>query len=403
MDFSIDDTITELTGLVRDMGEQLVTDDSLRELDARFGPGTESGGTDRDTARFHARFWDELVRAGVPAALAPERLGGAGLGVVGEALVLRELGRVLAPVPLSPAIRAAHLLDTAGLSDRAAAVAEGREIAAIGDGELRPEIEVDWAPIADVIVAPLRFPGHPALWISDVARARAADTMHIERTVPVDYSCAGIVSGLPMYLPLADKDPDVAPAPYEHSAGNSVISAPAAALEFDALRRRVHLAAYQWGVIEAALERTAAYATDRHQFGRPIGSFQAVAARLADGMIDVDAVRLSTLRAAYELDACNAEGAARETIARETESREITAAARSAVASAHFWACDAGHRLAHSAVHIHGGVGLDRSEPAHRYFLAAKANEFRLGGATRQLLDLGEVLATDGDPWEYSA
>ena len=43
MDFSIDDTITELTGLVRDMGEQLVTDDSLRELDARFGPGTESG------------------------------------------------------------------------------------------------------------------------------------------------------------------------------------------------------------------------------------------------------------------------------------------------------------------------------------------------------------------------
>ena len=48
-------------------------------------------------------------------------------------------------------------------------------------------------------------------------------------------------------------------------------------------------------------------------------------------------------------------------------------------------------------------MGLDRSEPAHRYFLAAKANEFRLGGATRQLLDLGNVLATEGDPWEYSA
>ena len=85
------------------------------------------------------------------------------------------------------------------------------------------------------------------------------------------------------------------------------------------------------------------------------------------------------------------------------QSVEITATARSAVASAHFWACDAGHRLAHSTVHIHGGVGLDRSEPAHRYFLAAKANEFRLGGATRQLLDLGNVLATEGDPWEYSA
>ena len=117
MDFSVDETLSELTGLVRDMGEQLVTDESLRELDARFGPGTESGGTDRDTARFHARFWDELVRAGVPAALAPESLGGAGLGVVGEALVLRELGRVLAPVPLSPAIRAAHLLNALGGCD----------------------------------------------------------------------------------------------------------------------------------------------------------------------------------------------------------------------------------------------------------------------------------------------
>ena len=78
MDFTIDDTTAALAALVRDMGEQLVTDESLRELDARFGPGTESGGTDKDSARFHARYWDELVRAGVPAALAPERPGGAG-------------------------------------------------------------------------------------------------------------------------------------------------------------------------------------------------------------------------------------------------------------------------------------------------------------------------------------
>ncbi|MBB1044819.1 acyl-CoA dehydrogenase, partial [Dietzia sp. DQ11-44] len=81
MDFHIDDTTRELSTLVRTMGEQLVTDDSLRELDARFGPGTEAdGGADHATARFHSRYWDELVRAGVPAALAPESLGGAGLG-----------------------------------------------------------------------------------------------------------------------------------------------------------------------------------------------------------------------------------------------------------------------------------------------------------------------------------
>ena len=363
MDFLVDDTTTELTGLVRDMGERLVTDESLRELDARFGPGAESGGTDRSTARVHSRFWEELVRAGVPAALGPESLGGAGLGVVGEALVMRELGRVLAPVPLSPAIRGAWVLEAAGLTDRAASVAEGREVAAVADGSAP---EADWAPVADVILRA----GDDGLRLAD----RGA--VQVERTVPVDFSCSGLVSG------------DLgAPTPL-----------PAGAAEYDALRHRVHLAAHQWGVVEAALERTAAYATTRHQFGRPIGSFQAVAARLADGLIDVDAVRLSTLRAAYELDACSSEPAGRKLFA-----IEITPAARSAVASAHFWACDAGHRLAHSAVHIHGGVGLDRSEPAHRYFLAAKANEFRLGGATRQLLDLGAVLATEGDPWEYSA
>ena len=388
MDFTVDDTTTELTGLVRDMGEQLVTDESLRELDARFGPGSESGGTNRENARFHARFWDELVRAGVPAALAPERLGGAGLGVVAEALVMRELGRVLAPVPLSPAIRAAHLLAAAGLEDRATAVAEGREIAAVADENLRPSAEVDWAPIADVIVSPAPSKEHSFLWVCDVATARAADTVRIERTVPVDFSCAGLVAGAPTYWPLADREPGATDTRYTFSEGNDIPPVPAEVIGLDALRRRVHLAAHQWGVIETALERTAAYATTRHQFGRPIGSFQAVAARLADGMIDVDAVRLSTLRAAYELDAC---------------SGQPGPTARSAVASAHFWACDAGHRLAHSAVHIHGGVGLDRSEPAHRYFLAAKANEFRLGGATRQLLDLGDVLATEGDPWEYSA
>ena len=403
MDFTVDDTTTELTGLVRDMGEQLVTDESLRELDSRFGPGSESGGTNRENARFHARFWDELVRAGVPVALAPERLGGAGLGVVGEALVMRELGRVLAPVPLSPAIRASHLLAATGLDNRAAAVAEGREIAAVADGNLRPSAEVDWAPVADVIVSPAPSKEHSFLWVCDVATARAADTVRIERTVPVDFSCAGLVAGAPMYWPLADRKPGATDTRYKFSEGNYIPPVPAEVIGLDALRRRVHLAAHQWGVIEAALERTAAYATTRHQFGRPIGSFQAVSARLADGMIDVDAVRLSTLRAAYELDACSATSDAGNPGQSDGSPVEITATARSAVASAHFWACDAGHRLAHSAVHIHGGVGLDRSEPAHRYFLAAKANEFRLGGATRQLLDLGAVLATEGDPWEYSA
>jgi 3-oxocholest-4-en-26-oyl-CoA dehydrogenase beta subunit len=66
-----------------------------------------------------------------------------------------------------------------------------------------------------------------------------------------------------------------------------------------------------------------------------------------------------------------------------------------AVATAKFWAADAGHRVAHTAVHVHGGVGIDLSYPVHRYFVAAKHYEFALGGATAQLRRIGAGLAGD--------
>jgi alkylation response protein AidB-like acyl-CoA dehydrogenase len=114
------------------------------------------------------------------------------------------------------------------------------------------------------------------------------------------------------------------------------------------------------------------------QFGRPIGSFQAVAQRLADAYIDVEAVRLTMWQAAWRLSAG---------LPCETE-----------VATAKFWAADAGHRVAHTAVHVHGGVGIDTDHPLHRYFVAAKRLEFALGGATTQLRRIGAALATAAEP-----
>ena len=131
--------------------------------------------------------------------------------------------------------------------------------------------------------------------------------------------------------------------------------------------------AYQYGVLDQALKLTAEYATERVQFGRPIGSFQAVAQRLADGYIDVKGVRLTLWAAAWRLS----EGLPSD----------------GAVQTAKFWAADAGHRVGHTAVHVHGGVGLDEDHPVHRYFLAAKHHEFLLGNATDQLRALGKVLA----------
>ena len=142
-------------------------------------------------------------------------------------------------------------------------------------------------------------------------------------------------------------------------------------------RGTVGLCAMQAGVLERALELTAEYARNRVQFGRPIGSFQAVTQRLADAYIDVEAVRLTMWQAAWLL-ASGGEG---------------ERAAGTAVATAKFWAADAGHRVAHTAVHVHGGLGIDMSYPVHRYFVAAKHHEFALGGATAQLRRIGADLA----------
>ncbi len=63
------------------------------------------------------------------------------------------------------------------------------------------------------------------------------------------------------------------------------------------------------------------------------------------------------------------------------------------VATAAFWAAEAGHRVAHTTVHVHGGVGIDVDHQVHRYFLTAKQAEFALGGATAQLRRIGRELA----------
>jgi alkylation response protein AidB-like acyl-CoA dehydrogenase len=98
-----------------------------------------------------------------------------------------------------------------------------------------------------------------------------------------------------------------------------------------------------------------------------------VSQRLADAWIDVESVRLTTWNAAWAL------GADRD--------------AGLAIATAMFWAAEAGHRVAHTLVHVHGGAGIDLEHGAHRFFTAAKRLEFELGPASAHLYRLGRLLA----------
>jgi alkylation response protein AidB-like acyl-CoA dehydrogenase len=140
-------------------------------------------------------------------------------------------------------------------------------------------------------------------------------------------------------------------------------------------RALVGLCALQLGVVERALRIAAAYTTEREQFGRAIGSFQAVQQRMADAFIDVEAIRWTTWYAAWLLE--NDRPAIRE------------------AGIAKFWAAEAGARVAATAQQVHGGIGIDVSYPLFRYFLWAKQSELALGSASQHLARLGLDYAED--------
>jgi acyl-CoA dehydrogenase len=369
MDFIHNDSQRELAALSRTILTDRVTPERLREV--------EAGGD-----RFDPRLWADLAGAGILAAALPEPLGGAGVGLLEQCSVLAEIGRAVAPVPyLASAVLGAGAVARFGTPGQ-----QRRWAAPAGRGELvltaalaEEDGDDPRAPAASAEQAA----GH---WLlSGIKTAVPAGPRADLMLVP-----ARTAQGITVFL-VAPADPGVALEPQQMTDGDAagrlelagvelgddrVLGSPAAGTEITdwlVSRGTVGLCAQQFGVVERALELTSAYAKSRMQFGRPIGSFQAVAQRLADAYIDVEAVRLTMWQAAWRLSAG---------LPCETE-----------VATAKFWAADAGHRVAHTAVHVHGGVGIDTDHPLHRYFVAAKRLEFALGGATTQLRRIGAALA----------
>ncbi|MGW5743672.1 acyl-CoA dehydrogenase family protein [Amycolatopsis sp. NPDC003861] len=311
------------------------------------------------TGGFDTVSWTALGQAGVLDAALPSSLGGGGFGLPEQCAVLTEIGRAVAAVPyLSSITMAASALagfGTPELVDRwVLPVLRGERVLAVAlSGFTASDGRVSGAQTA----VPFGAFAHGFLVAASdevflVDAATSGVTVQPQRTT--DHADAALLelSDVPG-VPLGDIG------------------------EWLRLRGTVGVCAQQLGVVERALELTAAYAAERKQFEHVIGGFQAVRQRLADAYLDVEAVRLTTLQAAWQLTS------------------DVPAAAE-AVATAKFWAAEAGHRVAHTAVHVHGGVGIDVDHVVHRYFAAAKRLEFQLGAATQQLLALGERLADRG-------
>jgi alkylation response protein AidB-like acyl-CoA dehydrogenase len=337
---------------------------------------------ERAPAWADAALWQKLAEANLLGVAIPERFGGMGMGFLELCVLLHEVGRVVAPGPWlgtlvhgalplaefgTDAQRAAWLPKVAaGTAQLAAALPEAGAASGararrggagfVLEGALHAVVG---AGNADAILVPAEGEGVGGLYLVDPKAPGV--TLTASRTSTGEPLCDVTLSGVRL-----DSDARLGGAAADG----------AAILRWLAPRALTAVAALQAGVSDAALHLTAGYVKERVQFGVPIGSFQAVQHREADGFIDLEALRWTLWRAAWRL----AEGLPAERDA----------------AVAKYWAAESGSRIANASLHLHGGLGSDVDYPIHRHFLWSKALELAGGGASATLARLGADLAASG-------
>ena len=372
MDFSYSDEQLAVGELARQIFQDKTSPESMRALEKAEGP------------RFDPDLWSALSESGLIGIAVPEEQSGGGLGFLEVAVILEQLAHATAPVPLYetmvlgalplaefgteaqrarwlPALGEGSVIMTAALEEAGAdPLAPTTRATGQGDGFVLngEKISVPAAPIADLILIPASFEdGGVGVFIVE----SSAPGLEIESVETTTRQPEAIVH-------LRDVAIDGASRLGADTAGEDLLA-------WIRLRATAALCAMTAGVCDAALQLTSEYVKTRKQFDQPIAMFQAVGHRAADAYIDAETVRLTAQQAVWRI----AEGRAAE----------------SQVAVAKFFASEAGNRVLLAAQHLHGGVGVDRDYPLHRYYLYAKQLELTLGGGTEQLRELGRMLAAD--------
>jgi alkylation response protein AidB-like acyl-CoA dehydrogenase len=363
---------------VRELAYQIFTDRATDEFLLGFSRTGEA---------YDDALWRTLAEQGLLGVAIPESAGGAGLGLIELCLVLEELGRRVAPVPFYASAvlgglpiaefgtdqqKQRHLSAlAAGTAKFSAAIAElGMNAAVATSVTARPadagcilsgtKAAVPDGAVADFILVPAQDnAGQQTVFIVDT-RAQGVTLQ------PVQIGMSGARAAHITLDNVAVNSDDVLGSPGQG----------AAIVEWLEERANIGHCALQLGVTEEATKRTAAFVSERKQFGVPLGSFQALAMRMADSYIDVEGIRSTYWLALWRL----------------SEGLD----ARAEVRAAKWWACDAAHRVVSTSQHLHGGMGADVEYPIHRFFLMAKLISYSLGNASQQLAQLGRLLADDG-------
>jgi alkylation response protein AidB-like acyl-CoA dehydrogenase len=372
---------TEEQQLIRESA-RVFFDGSASSERVRAALQTEVG-YDRD-------LWNAMGREmGWAGTAIPNAYGGAGLGMVELAILQREQGRRLAPSPFFSTVCLAAPIVMEVAHEWQKVELLGR----ISRGEVRVAAAITGArgvPGCEGITAELQRAGkHHRLTGQSgfVIHAHACDLMLVAARAPGTVGTEGVsVVCLDAGTPGVSVEESVMldltrrMARLRFDAVEIVpdavlgeIEAAGDALESAFQRARIALAAEAVGGAEWALDATCAYARQRIQFGRPIGSFQAVKHQLADMK-----VRLEAAKSALWYAACVAD--------------ELDAELAEAAAVAKACCCEAFYRCAADAIQLHGGIGFTWEHDAHLYFKRARAVSSLLGSPSWQREQLARLM-----------
>ena len=334
--------------------EQVALREAVRRFLEKRSPENEVRRLMATPEGYDADVWRAMAaELGLQGLAIPEAHGGAGAGWREVAVVMEELGRVLACVPyLSTTLATAALL-AAGDDEHLAGIAGGETIAAVAldaDLQVREEQVHGRAPIV--------LDGH----VADIFVVAAGERLYV---VPAG---AGVESSV---RPTLDQTRKLAEVEFRGAPARRI--GDATVIEHVRLLAIVLLAAEQVGGAQRVMELAADYARTRVQFGRPIGQFQGVKHKCADMLLAVESARAAASYAAMTA-ACDRA---------DLERAALVAGS---------YCPDAFFRVAAANIQVHGGIGFTWEHPAHLYYRRAKSGQLLFGTPAEHRARLADLL-----------
>ncbi len=355
MQFAFSDEQSQFRDMVRRFAEDRSPSTEVRRL-----MDTDSG--------FDPAVWQTLARElGLTALRIPERFGGAGFSAVEVGIVMEEFGRALlcAPYFSSAVLATEAILAVASVAEQEAllpALAEGSRRATLALTEASGSWaldEIDCSASADggrwTLSGSKRFVIDGTTADQLLVVARAGDEIGLFLVAP---GAAGFHRSA---APAMDPTRKLADLTFEHTPAERLgegDAGPGLARAIDAAT--VALANEMVGGAQALLDSAVAYAKMRVQFGRTIGSFQAIKHKCADMLLDVESAK----SAAY--------GAASALAENDPEAPALACLAKAAASESYL-------RTAAETIQIHGGIGFTWENDTHLWFKRAKSSEVMLG------------------------